>query len=176
MATGSILLSPGAGTPPDGSTNNAAPAMSRRQGTNSDPKRHYLTLDFDASTDEHIWFTFEMPANYASGGSVTIKWQANATSGTCRWGASVGAVTAGDADTLLEHAQATAVTGGTATNATEARRVNETTLDLSSNMDSAAAGDTISLLIWRDANGGSGTDDLSVDAEFISAVFEYTTS
>ena len=37
-----------------------------------------------------------------------------------------------------------------------------------------AGGSLVALLVWRDADGGSGTDDLSVDAELINVAFEYT--
>lgn len=176
MATGTIILAPGSATTPDGSAGNASPGMVRWQGTESDPKKHFLSLSFDASTDEHAWWTFVVPENYASGGTVEIKWMANATSGTCRWGVKIGAVTPADADTPREHATATATTAGTATDATEAYRLNETSIDCSSNLDGIAAGDLVSVLIYRDADGTSGTDDLAVDAQLVGATFLYTTS
>jgi hypothetical protein len=176
MATGSILLTPGSAVLPDGSASNAAPAISRQQSTAANPKPHFLTLDFDASADEHAWWIVHAPADYASAGTVKIDWFANATTGTCRWGVKIGAVTAGDADTPLEHAMATATTAGTATNATEANRLNSTSIDCSSNLDSLAAGDLLMILIYRDGDGTSGTDDLSVDAKLAAAAFEYTTT
>jgi len=173
MATSSLNFPVNANVLPDGSANNAAPGITRRQGTNANPKRHFLTADFDAATDEHLWFTFDMPANYVSGGVLKLKWMANATSGTCRWAASVGAVTASDVDTLLEHAQAAVSSTGTATNATEARRLNATSITLA-NLDSVAADDVVTLCVFRDADGTSGTDDLAVDAELITIKLEYT--
>jgi hypothetical protein len=173
MATSTINLPISAAILPDGSASNAAPSITRRQGTNANPKRHYLTADYDASTDEHLWFSFRMPANYVSGGVVKILWTANATTGTARWGISLGAVTPSDVDTPLEHAQAAASTAGTATNVTEARRLNETSITIA-NLDSAATGDLLTLVVYRDADGTSGTDDLSVDAEVISIAVEYT--
>lgn len=177
MATGTIELPPGAAVLPDGSSGNAAPAVTRRQGTESNPKKHYLTLDFDASTDEHAWFAFRMPADYASGGTVKIQWLSSATTATTvRWGVRIGAITPADADTPAEHAEATATTGGSSNNTTEAGRLTELSLDCSSNMDSAAAGDLVFILIYRDADGTSGTDDLAVDASLVMAAFEYTTT
>ena len=175
MATGSILLTPGAAILPDGSSGNAAPALTRRQGTETNPKKHFLTLDFDAATDEHAWWTFRMPANYASGGDVKILWMANATANVVLWGARLGAVTASDADTPLEHAQASASTASGTVNATEARRLTETSITLSS-LDSVAAGDLVFLLVYRDADGTAGTDSATVDAELIAVNFDYTTS
>jgi len=173
MATGSVLLLPAAATFPDGSTGNLAAGLTRRQGTNANPKRHFLTLDYDgAGANEGAWFAFRMPADYASGGTLKIEWQANATSGDCKWQASVGAVTAGDADTFLEHAQAAAATVTTTVNATEARRVNTSSITLT--MDSAAAGDVVSIYVFRDSLDAA--DTMTVDAELIAAAFEYTTS
>lgn len=174
MATGSLTLLPGAGIAPDGSSGNAAPALTRRQGTESNPKKVFLTADFDASTDEHLWFTFVMPADYASGGSVDLLWMANATANAVIWGVWLHAVTADDADTPLEHANGSAASTGTGTvNTTEARRLTKTTISIA-NLDSVAAGDLVFLLVFRDADNGS--DTCTVDAELIAARFTYTTS
>lgn len=172
MATGSISLPVKAATPPDNSTNNAAPALTIYKGTNTAPARFGVRADFDASTREHLWWTFQVPDNYASGGTFRLLWAANATTGNVVWGASVGAITATDVDTYIEHAQATATTATTGVNATEARRVIETTIAPS--MDSAAPDDYLSVLIYRDAANAS--DTCSVDAELLSVIFEYTTT
>lgn len=175
MATGSIPLLPGSATMPDGSSGNAAPGLVRFQGTEANPKKHLLALNFDAATDEHAWWTFRMPADYASGGAVKIQWAANATTATTvRWGARIGAVTPADADTFLEHAAAATSTAASSTNTTEANRVTEVSITLA-NLDSLAAGDLVSLVVYRDADGTSGTDDLAVDASFLAGVLEYTT-
>jgi hypothetical protein len=177
MATGTILLPVTAAVPPDGSASNAAPAFLRAQGTESSPKKHYIYAAFDASTDEHLWWTFRMPTDYASGGTVKVQATANATSATtARVGVKIGAVTPADADTPLEHATATATTGAWSTNTTEARRLVELSLDCSSNLDSVAAGDFVALLVYRDADGTSGTDDLAVDWELVAVSFEYVTT
>lgn len=172
MATGSIQLPILAAQPPDGSSNNAAPALQVYKGSNSAPARFGMRAAFDPGTDEHLWWTFTMPDNYASGGTFRLLWAANATANAVVWGASVGAVTAGDADTFVEHAQAAATTAPANVNTTEARRVTETTIAPS--MDSAAADDLITVCIYRDANNGS--DTCTVDAELLSVVLEYTTT
>lgn len=173
MATGTILLPPTASALPDGSTNNLAPGMSRRQGTQTGRKTHYFTLDFDGAGNlESAHYAFRLPADYGSGGVLKLQWTANATSGDCKWQAQVGAITPADADTPLEHAFAAAATVTTTTNATEARRLNESSITLT--MDSAAAGDLIELVIFRDS--ADAADTLAVDAELIIASFEYTTA
>lgn len=175
MATGTIPLLPGSATFPDGSSGNAAPQLTRVQGTESNPKKHYLAIAYDAATDEHAWWTFRMPANWASGGTVKIQWQANATtSTTVRWGVRIGAVTPADADTPNEHATTTATTGASSTNTTEANRLVECSIDCSANLDGLATGDLVFVVIYRDADGTSGTDDLAVDASLIAAALEYT--
>lgn len=174
MATGTVILMPGAAVLPDGSTNNVGAGMSRRQGSQTGKKSHYLTLDFDGagSTVESAWWQFRMPADYASGGTLKIQWHANGTSNAVKWQAQVAATTADDADTPLEHALSTAATVTTNVNTTEARRLTESSITL--NMDSAAAGDYIQLVVFRDPSDGSDTS--TADAELVAAAFEYTTA
>jgi hypothetical protein len=174
MATGTVLLLPGAAVLPDGSTNNVACGMSMRQGTQTTRKAHYLTLDFDGagSTVESAWWTFRLPANYASGGTLILQWTANATSNAVKWQAQLGAITPADADTPLEHALAAAATVTTNVNTTEARRLTESSITLTT--DSMAAGDLVELVVYRDPADGS--DTATVDAELIVATLEYTTT
>ena len=171
--TGSILLGPGSAVLPDGSTSNLAPGMTRRQGTQTGAKTHFLTLDFDGGGNlEGAHWVFRLPANYLSGGTLKISWMANATSNNVKWQAEVGAITPGDADTPLEHAFAAAATVTSAVNSTEARRLVESSITLT--MDSAAAADIIELYVFRDSADGS--DTATVDAEMIAMTFEYVTS
>jgi hypothetical protein len=173
MATGTIPLMPAAVVLPDGSTGNLAAGMSRRQGTEANPKKHFFTLDFDGGgLLEHAWWMFRIPADYASGGTLKIQWQANATANAVKWQARVGAITPDDADTPLEHAQAAAATVTTNVNVTEARRLTESSIVLT--MDSAVPGDLIFLVIFRDS--ADAADTATVDAELIAASFEYVTS
>jgi hypothetical protein len=174
MATGTVPLTIESAVLPDGSSGNAAPGLVVIQGTESNPKKHFLVATFDSATDEHLWWAFRMPANYASGGAVKLAWMANtASANSVVWGASLGAVSAGDADTPVEHANAAASTATTAADNTEARRLLATSITLS-NLDSVAAGDYVFLLVYRDPDNGS--DTLAADAELIGAVFEYTTT
>jgi hypothetical protein len=172
VATGTIQLPVGAATLPDGSSGNAAPGIARIQGTETNPKKHFLVAAFDAAIDEHLWWQFRMPSDYASGGTAKLLWMTNtASSNSVVWGARLGAVTPADADTPVEHASAAASTTTTAGNATEARRLIETSITLA-NLDSVAAADLVFLLVYRDADNAS--DNLAADAELIQAVLEYT--
>lgn len=173
MATGTILLLPGAAILPDGSTANAGPGISRRQGSQSGKAVHFLTLDFDGagSTVESAWWQFRMPSDYLMGGALKVQWMANATANAVKWQAQVAATTPGDADTPLEHALSTAATVTTNVNATEARRLTESSITL--NMDSVAAGDFVQVVLFRDPSDGA--DTATVDAEVVMVAFEYTT-
>jgi hypothetical protein len=173
MATGTIELLPGAAVFPDGSTSNLAPALTRRQGTQTGAKAHFLTVDFDgAGALEQCYWAFRVPADYSSGGALIVQWQLNATSNAVKWQAKVGAVTAADADTVLEHAFGSAATVTTNVNTTEARRLVDSSITLT--MDSAAAGDYLTLMLYRDS--ADAADTATQDAEVLAAVFEYTTT
>jgi hypothetical protein len=172
MALGTIFLSPGGAVMPDGSASNLAPALLRAQGSETSPKKHYLYLAFDgAGAKELAWWNFRMPTDYASAPILKIQWTANATSGSVVWSTQLGAVTPSDVDTPLEHVLAAASSATTATNATEARRLNESSITLA-NLDSVAAGDLVFLTIWRDSANAS--DTCTVDAELVGASLEYT--
>lgn len=175
MATGSILLTPAAAILPDGSTDNVPPAIARLKGTQTGADIHLLVLDFDGagSVHESCYWQFVMPANYASGGSlVVLGWINSTTANVARMQAQVAATTAADADTHLEHALSTAATADFTANATEANRLLTGTITL--NMDSAAAGDLVTVRLFRDpANAG---DTHTSDFRFVSAELQYTTS
>lgn len=173
MATGTVLLQPNAAELPDGSTTNLAAGMSRLQGTQTGAKWHHVVLDFDGSGNvEGAWWTFRLPTDYASGGTLRIQWIANATANAVKWQAQVGAITPDDADTPLEHALAAAATVTTNVNTTEANRLTASAITLT--MDSAAANDLIELLVLRDS--GDAADTCTVDARIVAMSFEYTTT
>lgn len=172
MATATINFPIGAAQPADGSASNAAPAIQSWVGTQT-PKGSGLRAAFDPSTDEHLFWQFIMPQDYASGGTLRLLVAFNSTTAAnAIFAGRLSAITAADADTYLEHAFSTAATVTLAVNATEARRVVSGTITL--NMDSAAAGDLVQLLLFRDADNAS--DTCAVDAELLSVDFEYTTS
>lgn len=174
MATGTIMLDVKAATPPDGSTGNAGPKIRVRQGTEANPKKHVTIASFDAATAQFLWWTFRCPTDYASGGTVKVPWVAAATSATAvRWAARLGAVTPADADTPVEHAAAAATAVTSNTNTVEAGRLTEATIALGA-LDGLAAGDMVSLCLFRDA--ADALDTLAVDADLWEmAVLEYTT-
>jgi hypothetical protein len=175
MATGYVVIPAIAWTPPDNSTNNIAPAAQRIKGTQTNAL-HALVWGFDGagSVPEQLYCSFTLPSDYASGGSLKVQGTVNGTtSANVVMQATVSAVTPADADTPLEHAFSTAATVTIANNTTEARRLLEGTITL--NMDSAAAGDLLTIRLLRDPANGSDTLS-ALDFEFWSALFSYTTS
>lgn len=175
MPTATIQWDAWNGSPGDGSAGNAGPALLSLVGSESNPKKLIQYAAFDPATDEHLWFQFRMPADYASGGDVKLLWMTNDASAgeECVWGARLGAITPADADTPVEHPAAAATTVATGVDTNEPRRLIETAITLA-NLDTVAAGDLCYLLVYRDADNAS--DDLTSDAELISVAVEYVTS
>lgn len=175
MATGSYPLLPGNAITPDGSTDNVPPMLTRLKGTQTGADIHILVAAFDGagSVPESLYWSFVMPDNYASGGALKAVGMINSTTGNvARMQAQVAATSPADADTHLEHALSTAATADFTANTTEARRLLTGTITL--NMDSAAAGDLVTVRLFRDpANAG---DTHTSDFEFAAAEFQYTTS
>lgn len=175
MATGSILLTPGSAIIPDGSTDNVGPAQTRLKGTQTGADVHILVLDFDGagSVHESCYWSFIMPANYASGGSLVVHGWINSTTGNVAYmQGQVSATTAADADTHLEHALSTAAAASLTANTTEANRLITGTITL--NMDSAAAADLVTIRLFR--NPADASDTHTSDFRFVGAEFQYTTS
>lgn len=174
MATGTIELLPAAAAFPDESTDNLAAGFEIVKGTQANDKVFYPRLIFKHTRIERCMWTFRMPADYASGGTLKLELQtAVTTAGDIVMQARVAAVTAADADTPQEHAwAAAAASAAIANNATEAGRLIAGSVTLT--MDSAAAGDLVTIQLFRDAAHASDTLDATVYA--IVAAFEYTTT
>lgn len=174
MATGYISLPAPVWTPPDGSTNNVPPAMRRLKGSQTNAV-HALVWAFDGagSSIEQLYCSFTLPGDYASGGALKVQGTINSTTGNVAvMQASVSASTPADADTPLEHAFSTAATVSITANTTEARRLLEGSITL--NMDSAAAGDLVTIRLFRDPTNGSDTH--TSDIEVWCCEFAYTTA
>lgn len=175
MATGSIPLTPGSATLPDGSASNAAPGVARVKSSASAPSIHFLHLLFDASTDEMCYWTFRMPESYASGPILKIQFKmASATTGSVRWEGRIAATTPGDATDVDAKALATTNSTGD-TVAGTAGHIKESSVTLT-NADSLAAGDLVTVYLRRDADGTTGTDDATGDAEVVACALNYTTT
>lgn len=138
-----------------------------------DVRNGILVLDFDASTDEAAIFVDILPRNYAGGGlTVTLQvMHTSAVAGSSRWQAAIERMnTDADADsfaTANSAACAASATSGIITTAV-------ITFTSGAQMDSLAAGEPFRLKINRDADGTSGTDDATGDAELVSVEVKET--
>ena len=134
------------------------------------PRRH--VVDFDAATDEIIYFTFD----WRSYATAKVYWYTNDTGANedAIWAASISATTEADADSMAEDAADSANLAAENCNSTEANRLIVTTITLS-NTDSAADGDLVTMRFWRDADdseGNADNDSLTSDARVIGILLE----
>lgn len=134
-----------------------------------------LSLLFDASTDESIYFTF--PAvRYGSGNlTVDVLWYADsASSGDVVWGAALAAITPNtDSQDVETKAFATANTVTDSHLGTTNQRLHLASITVS-NLDSVAAGDWCVLRLYRDAD--SGSDTMTGDAAVVEVRVSYSDS
>jgi hypothetical protein len=174
MATGSIMLSPGAAVLPDGSASNAAPALQRTKSSAAAPSPHFLQLAFDAATKEMVMWSFRMPVDYASGPVLKVQYKmASATSGNVIIEGRLAAVSDGDATDVDAKAFAAANTSSATAVPATAGYIDEISLTLT-NADSVAANDYVIAYLARDAANAS--DTATGDMEVIAATLEYLTT
>jgi len=134
-----------------------------------DVRNGVLVLDFDDTTDESADFAGFMPRHYDGGGiTVTVGWMATtATTGTISLDVGFKSVT-DDADDLDTKAFA-AVNNANPTTASATGEVDYATITFTdgADMDSIAAGEYFRMIITRDANGTTSTDNLAGDMELV---------
>ena len=179
MATGTILLWPGEVTLPDGTTNNAwaRAQVFKSTGTppTNGPNLFAAELLFGGgANDEHAFFGFGMPQDYSSGGTLYINWKRASGTGAANvvWKGAVAAVTPGGTEVPNSKALNTVATTTTAAGTT-VQALQQTTITLT--MDSAAARDSVWVMLGRDSSNASDTLD-AVDAQVASVWLEYTTT
>jgi hypothetical protein len=136
-----------------------------------DRRNNHPVLDFDAATDETCYATRVMPAAYGGGG-ITLHLlvaATSATSGASRWQAAIERLASGGQD-IDSDGFASAKSAGVTANAASGVPT-EVTIAFTSGaeMDSVVAGDTFRVSIGRDADGTTGTDDMTGDAELLMA-------
>lgn len=138
-----------------------------------DTRNSILVLDFDASTDESIVFVGVLPRNYAGGG-ITLTGHAmhsSATSGSSRWTAEIERMnTDEDADSFASAQSAACAANGTS------GIISTFTITFTNGaqMDNLAAGEPFRLRLTRDADGTTGTDDATGDAELVAVELKET--
>jgi hypothetical protein len=126
----------------------------------------HVVLDFDASTNESIYFTSVLPKHYA-GGSIACRlhWMAtSATSGNVRWSAAFERLDANGLDLDSTDFQSAVEANGTA-NGTSGK-LTVTTLVLTA-LDGAVEGDAFRIAVGRIANDATN-DTMTGTAELLA--------
>ena len=138
-----------------------------------DLRNNHPVLDFDGSTDEEVYFEGVMPSHYGGGSVVFDLYVAlsSATSGTSRWQTDVERINSGgpdlDSDSFVGSFQSA---GGSASGTSGIPTVISVTHTAGAQLDSLAAGEPFRLKVRRDADGTSGTDDITTDGELVRVV------
>jgi hypothetical protein len=139
-------------------------------------RNSHLVLNYDAATDESADFEAVLPRHYGGGGiTVRLGWMAaSATSGSCRWQVQFERHDDESSDLdgdLFASAQSA---GGTAPGTTGQVQYTDLAFTDGAQIDSLAAGEGFRLRVTRDANGTSGTDDMTGDAQLLSVELRET--
>lgn len=141
-----------------------------------DTRNAHPTLDFDGSTDEEAVFTGVLDRAYDSGG-VTVRtfWAfTSATSGSLRVQAAFERIDASSLDIDADSFASFNSAGGSAPGTSGQVIAVDVTFTDGAQMDSVAAGELYRLKIRRDADGTSGTDDITTDAELLGVEIRET--
>jgi len=171
MTTHSFTLPISACTLTNDAANNAAAQLQLKTSSGGTLHPAWIEALFDASTDEHIMFTFLMPSNYASNPIVDVYYKcASATENDVCFAAAVAAVTPGDAVDVDAKAFDTP-NANTDTVAGTAGHEKVVSITLTDN-DSLAANDNITLVVFRDVSG----DSVAGDVEVRLVVLRYTST
>ncbi len=141
-----------------------------------DTRNKHVVLDFDGATDEEAVFSGVLPPHY-SGGGLTIEtfWAfTSATSGSLRVQTAIERIDASSLDIDADSFASFNSAGGTAPG-TSGQVIKVSVAHASgAEMDSLAAGEAFRLKIRRDADGTSGTDDITTDAELLAIMIKET--
>lgn len=134
-----------------------------------DLRNLHPVLDFDGAADEEAVWTAVLPRHYAGGGlTVTGFWAfTSATSGSLRMQAAIERIDASSLDIDADSFASFQSAGGSAPGTSGQVIAVAVALTSGANMDSLAAGEAFRLKIRRDADGTSGTDDITTDAELL---------
>ena len=141
-----------------------------------DTRNAHPTLDFDGAADEEAVFTGVMPRNYAASGiTVATHWSfTTAITGSLRVQAAIERIDASSLDIDADSFPAFQSAGGSAPATSGQVIVVSVAFTDGAQMDSVAVGEAFRLKIRRDADGTSGTDDITTDAELIAVEIRET--
>ena len=137
-----------------------------------DLRNNHPVLDFDGSTDEEVYFEGVMPAHYG-GGSIVIDLYvalSSATSGTSRWQTDFERINSAGPDLDSDSFSGSFQSAGGSASGTSGIPTAISITHTSAQIDSLAAGEPFRLKVRRDADGTSGTDDITTDAELVRVV------
>jgi hypothetical protein len=186
-SSGQVLMSQGGSSNPTWGTIAATtkPVVQWTAQGNQPPASAYATpdtrnshpvLDFDGATDEEAVFGGALSTAYAGGGLTVETWWSltSSTTGSFRVQAAIERMDTNTLDIDADSFAAFQSAGGTApADAGKFQKVAVTFAD-GAQMDSLAAGEAFRLKIRRDADGTSGTDDITTDAELLRVVLRET--
>jgi hypothetical protein len=134
-----------------------------------DVRNGHLVLDFDGSTDEEAVFPGVLARAYAGGGLTVNHYIAftSATTGSVRLQGAFERMDASSLDIDSDSFASFQSAGGSAPGTSGQIIVVAITFTSGSNMDSLAAGEAFRYKVRRDADGTSGTDDITTDMELL---------
>lgn len=141
-----------------------------------DTRNVHPTLDFDGATDEEVVFSDVLPRNYGAGG-VTVRtfWSfTSATTGSLRVQVAFERMDASSLDIDADSFASFQSAGGSAPGTSGQIISVDVAFTDGAQMDSVAAGEMFRLKVRRDADGTSGTDDITTDAELLGVEIRET--
>lgn len=162
----------------DGGGGGGMPPIVFRPQQNQPPDANFATLDirgaghpvldFDGSTDEIAIFSGVLPPSYGGGGLTVSTWWAftSATSGSLRVQSGFERVNVSGLDIDASDFASLNSAGGTAPS-TNGQVIKVDIPFSNSEIDGLLAGEMFRVQIRRDADGTSGTDDITTDAELL---------
>jgi len=136
-----------------------------------DERNAHLVLDFDGASDEEAVFSGVMPANYSAATGLTVIIHCaftSATSGSVRWQAAFERIDTSSLDIDADSFASFQSGGGSAPGTSGQVIAVSIALTAGAQVDSLVAGEAFRLKIRRDADGTSGTDDITTDAELLA--------
>ncbi len=132
-----------------------------------DLRNNHPVLDFDGVTDEEAYFESYLPANYGGAGITADIYVmfTSATSGTVRFQADFERLNAGGPDQDADSFSGTFQSNGGSANGTSGITTKVSVSFTNSQINGLLVGEPFRLKLRRDADGTSGTDDITTDAE-----------
>lgn len=157
-----IIFTPQANTPP--ASNYAT----------FDTRNGHLVLDFDGAADEEAVFPGVLPSDYGAAGLTVDHYIAftSATSGSVRLQGAFERMDASSLDIDSDSFASFQSAGGSAPGTSGQIIVVSISFTHGSQMDSLAANEAFRYKVRRDADGTSGTDDITTDMELLRVVIK----